>query len=291
MQIVYIILITAVLIVYLIFNACVKQRYNEETEFLDTKQYPYKKLLPFGMWLFDEIGIPSAGTYYVFLHQRVVMVYGSRYAQYYLKIHWAEKFLYFFMGIVIALFFGAASNSGIGFLALVPVSGLILFFLSDKNLDERAKKRKLQLMMDFPVFISKLTLLMNAGMHLRQALERIYTDSVQKSPFYIELGTVLEDFASGLGESQAWQDFSERCKVKEISSFASMIMQSSKIGGRQLVEELKKMTYETWEMRKHAAKQMGETASAKLIFPLMLMFLAVLLIVITPAIMQFSNGF
>jgi len=291
MQIIYIILIAAVLFIYLIINACVKQRYSEEVEFLDTKQYPYKNLLPLGMWLFDRIGIPSSGTYYVFLYQRVVMVYGSRYAQFYLKIHWAEKFFYFFLGIVIALFFGAVSNSGIGFSAFLPVSGLILFFLADKNLDERAKKRKLQFMMDFPVFISKLTLLMNAGMHLRPALERIYADSIQKSPIYAELGTVLEDFASGLSENQAWQDFSERCKVKEISSFASMIMQNSKIGGRQLIEELKIMTYETWEMRKHAAKQMGETASAKLIFPLMLMFLAVLLIVITPAIMQFSKGF
>lgn len=291
MQSIYITLITAVLIIYLIINVCVKQRYIEEVEFLDAKQYPYKNLLPLGMWLYDKVGIPSTGTYYIFLHQRVVMVYGSRYAQYYLKVHWAEKFFYFFLGIVITLFFGAVSNSGVGFLTLVPVSGLILFFLADKNLDERAKKRKLQFMMDFPVFISKLTLLMNAGMHLRPALERIYADSIQKSPIYAELGTVLEDFASGLGESHAWQDFSERCKVKEISSFATMIMQNSKIGGRQLIEELKKMTYETWEMRKHAVKQLGETASAKLIFPLMLMFFAVLLIVITPAIMQFSKGF
>jgi len=291
MQSIYIILIAAVSAVYLIINALVKKRYKDEVEFLDTKQYPYKNLLPFGMWLFDETGIPSAGTYYVYLHQRVVMVYGSRYAQYYLKIHWAEKFFYLFLGIAIALFLGAASSSGIGFLIMVPVSGVVFFFLADRTLDERAKKRKLLFMMDFPVFISKLTLLMNAGMHLRQALERIYSDSVQKSPLYTELGTVLEDFASGLGESQAWQDFSERCKIKEISSFANMVMHSSKIGGRQLVEELKKMTYETWEMRKHAAKQMGETASAKLIFPLMLMFLAVLLIVITPAILQFSKGF
>ncbi len=268
----YIILITAVLAVYLIINICVKQRYKEEVEFLDAKQYPYRNLLPFGMWLFDEIGVPSAGSYYVFLHQRVVMVYGSRYAQYYLKIHWAEKFFYFFLGIVIASFLGAVSNYGIWFLILVPVSGAVLFFLADRNLDERAKKRKLMFMMDFPVFISKLTLLINAGMHLRQALERIYSDSIQKRPLYAELGTVLDDFASGLGESQAWQDFSERCKVKEISSFANMIMHSSKIGGRQLI-------------------QMGETASAKLIFPLMLMFLAILLIVITPAIMQFSKGF
>lgn len=104
MQSIYITLITAVLIIYLIINVCVKQRYIEEVEFLDAKQYPYKNLLPLGMWLYDRVGIPSTGTYYIFLHQRVVMVYGSRYAQYYLKVHWAEKFFYLFLGIVITLF-------------------------------------------------------------------------------------------------------------------------------------------------------------------------------------------
>lgn len=174
---------------------------------------------------------------------------------------------------------------------VIPILGILLFFLADKNLDDRAKKRKLQLMMDFPVFISKLTLLMNAGMHLRQSLERTVADSSKKTPLYQELGEVLDDFAAGIGENQAWLEFSERCRVKEITSFASMIMQNAKIGGSQLVEELKRMTHETWEMRKRAAKQMGETASAKLIFPLMLMFLAILIIVITPSIMQFSKGF
>ena len=48
------------------------------------------------------------------------------------------------------------------------------------------------------------------------------------------------------------------------------------------------MSHETWEMRKHAVKQMGETASTKLILPMMLMFVAILLIAVAPAIMQFS---
>ncbi len=287
----YFIAMTAALLVFVILNGGVKQRYAAELAPLDTKQYSYKNFLAFGLWLFDEIHIAAGGTYHVFLYQRVVMVYGTRYSQYYLKVHWAEKFLYLFMGIFVSLFFGAISGSGWSYMPVVPITGIALFFLADKNLDDRAKKRKLLLMIDFPVFISKLTLLINAGMHLRQALERVYKDSDNKTSLYMELGTVLDDFASGVNESQAWQEFSERCKVKEISSFSSMIMQNSKIGGNKLVDELKRMTHETWEMRKHAAKQMGEAASSKLIFPLMLMFLAILLIVITPAIMQFSQGF
>jgi tight adherence protein C len=291
MSSVYLAIMLGIILVYMIVNNSVKKRYSEEIEPLNQKDYSFKQLLPFGLWLYDELKIPSSGAYHVFLFQRVVMVYGTRYAQYYLRIHWAEKFLYFFLGIVAASFIGSVSESSLRFLPILFAVGIILFFLTDKTLDDKANRRKLQFMMDFPVFISKLTLLMNAGMHLRQALMRIYNDSTKKSPIYVELGTVLEDIESGIGENQAWMEFSERCKVKEITSFASMMMQNTKIGGNQLVEELKRMTHETWEMRKHAAKQMSETASAKLIFPLMLMFLAILLIVIMPAIMQLSNGF
>lgn len=291
MTITYFILMTGIILVYLVLNGSVRQRYLEELEPLDEKQYAFKGLLPFGLWLYDELKVPSGGSYSVFLYQRVVMVYGTRYARYYLKVHWAEKVMHFCLGMAVASFLGAVSGTGAGFLPVIPIAGALLFFLTDKNLDDKAKKRKLQLMMDFPVFISKLTLLMNAGMHLRQALERIYVDVMEKTPLYTELGTVLEDISAGVTESQAWQEFSERCKVREITSFTSMISQNAKIGGNKMVDELKRMTHETWEMRKHAAKQMGETAAARLIFPLMLMFIAILAIVITPAVMQFSTGF
>lgn len=291
MNILYMAVMTAIIAAYIVLNSAVKHRYSEFLEPLDAKQYSYKGLLPLGLWLFELMNIPARGTYYVFLYQRVVMVYGTRYAKYYLRIHWAEKFLYFFLGVSVAAFLGGVSDASPGFLAIIPLAGMVLFFLTDKNLDDKAKKRKLQFMMDFPIFISKLTLLMNAGMHLRQALERIYVDAMEKTPLYMELGIVLEDFASGVGEIQAWQEFSERCKVKEITSFASLVSQNVKIGSSKMVDELKRMTHETWEMRKHAAKQLGETAQTRLLFPLMLMFLAILAIVVTPAIMQFSKGF
>ncbi len=291
MTVIYFILMIGIILVYLIINGSVRQRYVEQMEPLDEKEFACKGLLPFGLWFHDEIKVPSSGSYFVFLYQRVVMVYGTRYASYYLKILWAEKIMYFCLGMAVTSFLGAASGFGAGFLAIIPVAGGLLFFLADRNLDEKAKKRKLQMMMDFPIFISKLTLLMNAGMHLRQSLEKIYADVMERTPLYVELGTVLEDISAGTTESQAWQEFSERCKVREITSFASIISQNAKIGGSKMVDELKRMTHETWEMRKHAARQMGETAAAKLIFPLMLMFISILAIVITPAILQFSTGF
>lgn len=288
---VYLVVMSITVVSYVTMNQYVKQRYSEELNALDKNEYTCKNLLALGMWLFDELNLPASGSYHVFLYQRIVMVYGTRYASFFLKVHWAEKFLYFFIGIAIASFIGAFSGSGAAFASVIPVSGIFLFFLTDRNLDDKAKKRKLQFMIDFPAFISKLALLMNAGMHLRQALLKIYNDSDKDRPLYVELGTVLGDLESGISENQAWQEFSERCKVKEIASFASMIVQNSKIGGNQLVNELKRISHETWEMRKHAAKQMGETASAKLIFPMMLILIGILAIAISPAIMQFSINY
>lgn len=102
----YYILLAGFALFYLIVNMSVKKRYTEEVSSLDSKQYGFKSLLPFGFWLFDEINIPTGGSYHVFLYQRVAMVYGTRYAQYYLKAHWAEKFFYLFAGFAIASFFG-----------------------------------------------------------------------------------------------------------------------------------------------------------------------------------------
>ena len=196
--------------------------------------------------------------------------------------------MYFCLGTVVAYF-----RSSIWFWWRLschhPCYRRVAVFLSDKTWMRR-QKAKASADVDFPS-LSALTLLMNAGMHLRQSLEKIYVDVMERTPLYVELGTVLEDISAGTTESQAWQEFSERCKVREITSFASIISQNAKIGGSKMVDELKRMTHETWEMRKHAARQMGETAAAKLIFPLMLMFISILAIVVTPAVLQFSTGF
>jgi len=42
-------------------------------------------------------------------------------------------------------------------------------------------------------------------------------------------------------------------------------------------------------MRKHAAKRLGEEASTKMLFPMMLMFIAVILIVATPAVLTLTG--
>jgi tight adherence protein C len=102
---------------------------------------------------------------------------------------------------------------------------------------------------------------------------------------------VLTDIRAGVSENEAFSDFAERCKIKQITNFVSILQQNMKLGGSQMLFELRRMGTECWELRKNVAKQLGETASSKLMIPLVLMLLAVVLICVAPVIIEFRSVF
>ena len=58
----------------------------------------------------------------------------------------------------------------------------------------------------------------------------------------------------------------------------------------EVVSVLKEQGHECWEMRKNAAKEMGEQAGTKILIPMMIMFLGIVLIVATPAVLSMTSG-
>ena len=58
-----------------------------------------------------------------------------------------------------------------------------------------------------------------------------------------------------------------------------------------MLYQLKRLGVECWDMRKNVARQMGEAASSKLMLPLMIMFIAIIMICMMPALMELGNAF
>lgn len=76
---------------------------------------------------------------------------------------------------------------------------------------------------------------------------------------------------------------------QRISRFITVILQNMRKGNAEMVAVLRLQANECWDLRKHTAKRLGEEASTKLLLPLMLMFLAILIIVGTPALLALNN--
>lgn len=277
------------LMIYGIFQGVYSKKYSGFFDPLNEKDYSYKAFLPGCLGLVESLNLSGGGRYQTKLNQKLLMLHGSQYITYYTKVHWSVKIFHLFLGLLISTIFCIIGEFEYKALILIPIMSLGLFFLADQSIDNQYKKRKFQLEMDFPGFISKLVLLVNAGLNARQAIERIAGESKNDSPLYQELRRTITDIQSGEFEYEAYASFAERCKLKQITSFVSILQQNMKLGGSQMLFELKRLGTECWEMRKNTAKQLGETASSKLTIPLSLMFLALVLICVAPVAIELGR--
>ena len=148
------------------------------------------------------------------------------------------------------------------------------------------------LVMDYPGLIMKFTLLVQAGMTVRKAFQKISLDYGRKRkrnprPAYEEIRIVCYEMESGVSESEAYRRFGERCGQAKYKTFATLLIQNLQKGSRQMADMLERESTEAWEERKRKARVLGEAAATKLLVPMIMMLIVVMAIVMIPAFMSF----
>ena len=91
-----------------------------------------------------------------------------------------------------------------------------------------------------------------------------------------------EEMKQGVAEIDAYQNFAERCEVKEIKRFTSSIIQNMVKGNAELTKFLREMSDEMWNEKKNMVKRKGEIANSKLLVPIMLIFIGILIVIMVP---------
>lgn len=168
--------------------------------------------------------------------------------------------------------------------------------VEESRRQEARKKREKELMMQYPDMVSKLTLLLGAGMTLYGAWKRIATNYEKKrknntvfaQPVYDEMILTYREIESGMGEARAYERFGERCGLRQYRKFSNLLAQNLKKGTRGLSALLEEEAENAFEERKSQARKYGEEAGTKLLLPMMLMFGIVVVIIIVPAIISFQ---
>jgi len=281
MKIVFFALLFAAICLYF-FSA---KKYAGFIEPLDEKAYPLKRLIPLGLYIMDICRYKYSTGYDRGLLTKIAEISGVKHSQYYLRIHWANKIVLLFIALLISTLVGASFGTDAVFWIFNLSLIILVLYLTDNELNERIKKRRIAIRIDFPDFLNKLTLLINAGMTVSRAWEKVVMDDKKGGALYEELRATLSDIRAGKPEQQAYEDFAKRCKTPEITRSVSVILQNLRKGNSEIVSILRVQANDCREMRKNTAKRLGEEASTKLLLPMMLMFLAVLLIVGAPAVL------
>lgn len=179
-------------------------------------------------------------------------------------------------------------------LGIVVMAALPLVGVSKKQ--EERKKREEQLLLEYPDMISKLVLLMGAGMTLFGAWKKISEEYEVKRknntiPVRIsceEMIYTCHEIEGGIGESRAYERFGERCGGKRYRKLGNTLSQNLRKGNQGLVDLLETEVGEAFEERKSVAKRYGEEAGTKLLFPMILMLAMIMLLLLVPAMLSIN---
>lgn len=174
----------------------------------------------------------------------------------------------------------------------VYVFGLALcvyFFAKEwQSRKEEEKERKDSLDYEYPVFLNQLVLLLGAGMTMKAAFKHLSEKNEKRNHYlYQEIAVTLRQLNSGIGEREAYSELGERLNMPKYRKLFSMVVQNMSMGTKDLFVALEQEEHAALEHRKERARQLGETASTKLLFPMILLLVTVMLILLVPAMMGF----
>lgn len=251
---------------------------------LDRKKFMIPEIYGVGFKLLKLFKFDYKTESAIKLRENVSILYGERYADYYLRVFYAQKisicYLIFVLGCAVSSL--ANGTDKLVLLGLVIVVCGVLFFYFTKLPEDDIKKRSEQFMNEFPNAVSTIALLVNSGMILREAWREVSLS--ENSELYMEMRKVNEEIDNGVAEIDALYNFALRCVTPDIKKFTSFIVQGLEKGSKDLANALRMQADELWQLKKQNIIKRGELASSKLMIPLMIMFAGILVMVMGPII-------
>lgn len=185
------------------------------------------------------------------------------------------------------------SGGYVGILLGIAAIMILMIYREESDINELCKKREQQLKTDYPDLISKMLILVRAGMPVKNAwkqLVREYQTHRSKEVHYAyeEMRIALQDMESGISEGEAYLNFGRRCNQQSYLKLGSLLEQNLKKGNSGIASLLEGERVQALDDRRRSVRAEGELAGTKLLMPMMLLFGLVLVIIMVPSFMSFS---
>jgi tight adherence protein C len=245
-------------------------------------------LAPAGLYLAGRFPVRLGRAHDNSIRNKLKALYGQK-PDDYMRVHLAQKYTLTLLLVFLLGLAGLLGQGGWVFFLYAAFLPLPVFYLTDRELDRKIEQRKRGILTDLPGYLNTLSLLLGAGLTYTAAVEKAVADADPGRPLYSELQLALAETRSGAPVSRAYENFSRRCGIPEVTRYASTVLQNINRGSADLSQVLSLLSQECWQKRKDIARKQGEEASSKLVFPMVMIFVAVSIIVLAPAIMAMSS--
>ncbi|OPA77008.1 type II secretion protein F [Paenibacillus selenitireducens] len=225
------------------------------------------------------------------IQRAMQILYGTQVAAKYSAMFMAELLNYAFLMLVFGCVLPLLTDGQVMGFGVGAVLAILLPVAMVKDLTKRVVRREQDLLIELPEFLNQMILLVNAGETVQKALMQCVERKKAHGdhPLYKELIQMVHEWHSGYSFQQSFEQFSKRCAVQEVSIFTTTIMLNYRRGGDEFVVALRDLSRVLWEKRKAVSRVRGEEASSKLVFPMVMVFFVLLVLVCTPMFLM-MNG-
>ena len=252
---------------------------NAMFDVLEEKEYPFKEIYGMGYAVLELFKYKYKSKGDRKLRQQLEVLYGEKYSEYYLRVIHSQQITLSFTVFVLAFaFYGLTSE------ILACVIGLVFaalaYYYFGTTTAKKILKRSDELLHDFSEVVSKLALLTNAGMILREAWQEVAFAGT--GVIYTEMQTAVNEMNNGVADIDAIYNFGTRCIIPEIKKFTSTIIQGMTKGNSELTAMMQEQSKEVWQLKKQIVRREGEKAASKLLIPICIMFVGILVMILIP---------
>jgi len=193
------------------------------------------------------------------------------------------------IGIKVVL---AATAALLLLLAGNPVAALILagllFFLPDYWVLTMRDKRQAAMQAAVADVIDQMTICVEAGLGFDAALARVATTT--EGPLTDELRHTISDIRAGVPRAQALRTLADRAQIAEIRQLVTALLQAQK-HGVPIAQTLRTQSAEMRMKRKQRTEEKAAKLTVKMLFPIVLCFVPVFMIVTAgPAFLSLGHS-
>ena len=281
-------LLALIATVMFLVNLARGKQYGYMVESLDGGEYFLKELYVVGFSLNDGKIFKLRGKMERDLKKQAKLLWGDQYYEYYANLAWAQ-----FLSLTLLVVSIGFSLSGFLKTEQIPILLiLVLVFiaafwnLSLSKMKEKVQKRREECEAEFPNMVSKLALLINSGMVLREAWR--VTAYGKEGTLYKLMKQACEDMENGESDVGAIYKFGVTSDSASIKKFTSAMIQGMQKGNSELADFMVSQTSELWAHKRQMALQQGEVAAGKLIIPLGITFAGIIMIIVSAAMQSMS---
>lgn len=170
------------------------------------------------------------------------------------------------------------------------IAALLGLYLPSIWIRARADRRQREIINGFPDALDLMLVCVEAGLGLESAFSRVGMEMTRSHPLLAEqLGSVVLELRAGRSQEDALRRMADRAGADEIRAFATLLIQSHKLGS-SVAQTLRTYASEMRERRRMRAEERAHRLPVLLSIPLVVCMLPVMIgVLMLPAVIRVTR--